>query len=45
MQYDDIIILDYEENMDGDKTYTFFSSLPRLFNDTLYDYVMKTDDA
>nr|CAD1827414.1 unnamed protein product [Ananas comosus var. bracteatus] len=44
MQYDDIIILDCQENMDGGKTYTFFSSLPRLFADAPYDYAMKTDD-
>ncbi|KAJ4792706.1 Hexosyltransferase [Rhynchospora pubera] len=44
MKYDDIIILDCAENMDGGKTYTYFSSLPKIFDDEPYDYVMKTDD-
>ncbi|OVA04212.1 Glycosyl transferase [Macleaya cordata] len=49
MRYDDIIILDCEENMNRGKTYTYFSSLPEMFNNTddkyaPYDYVMKADD-
>ncbi|XP_068652694.1 beta-1,3-galactosyltransferase pvg3-like [Aristolochia californica] len=49
MQFDDIIILNCTENMDSGKTYTYFSSLPDLFNgtngsDKPYDYVMKADD-
>jgi hypothetical protein len=49
MRYDDIIILDCKENMNKGKTYTYFSSLPEMLNDTdkpypPYHYVMKTDD-
>lgn len=50
MLYDDIIILNCKENMNGGKTYTFFSSLPGLFGGAAngtgrpYDFVMKTDD-
>ncbi|KAL5699217.1 hypothetical protein ACHQM5_030152 [Ranunculus cassubicifolius] len=47
MRFNDIIILNCTENMNSGKTYTYFSSLPDLFNDTIpvqYDYVMKTDD-
>ncbi|XP_065851428.1 beta-1,3-galactosyltransferase pvg3 [Euphorbia lathyris] len=50
MRYDDIIILDCKENMNKGKTYTYFSSLPELLNDTNvhhsppYHYVMKADD-
>ncbi|WCJ42352.1 Galactosyltransferase family protein [Euphorbia peplus] len=50
MLYDDIIILNCKENMNKGKTYTYFSSLPELLNDTTsphfppYHYVMKTDD-
>ncbi|PQM37663.1 hydroxyproline O-galactosyltransferase GALT3 [Prunus yedoensis var. nudiflora] len=49
MRYDDIIILNCQENMNKGKTYTYFSSLPEMFNDTEgpnppYHYVMKTDD-
>ncbi|XP_072953295.1 uncharacterized protein [Typha angustifolia] len=44
LRYDDIIILNCTENMNDGKTYTYFSSLPHLFNDTPYDYVMKADD-
>ncbi|KAL5549110.1 hypothetical protein UlMin_004341 [Ulmus minor] len=49
MRYDDIIILNCKENMNKGKTYTYFSSLPEIFNDTNgvfppYHYVMKTDD-
>ncbi|XP_072993466.1 beta-1,3-galactosyltransferase pvg3-like [Typha latifolia] len=43
IRYDDIIILDCEENMDKGKTYTYFSTLPKIL-DATYDYVMKTDD-
>lgn len=32
IRYDDIIILDCAENMDGGKTYTYFSSLPKIFD-------------
>lgn len=31
IRYEDIIILDCAENMDGGKTYTYFSSLPKIF--------------
>ncbi|KAL0432067.1 UNVERIFIED_CONTAM: hypothetical protein Sradi_0832700 [Sesamum radiatum] len=47
MRYDDIIILNCQENMNKGKTYTYFSSLPdMLLNDTNvpyppYHYVMK----
>lgn len=49
MRYDDIIILNCKENMNKGKTYTYFSSLPEIFNDTNktytpYHYVMKADD-
>ncbi|XP_008808354.1 uncharacterized protein LOC103720439 [Phoenix dactylifera] len=49
LRYDDIIILNCTENMDNGKTYTYFASLPELFDgtngdDRPYDYVMKTDD-
>ncbi|GAA0150025.1 glycosyltransferase [Lithospermum erythrorhizon] len=48
MRYDDIIILNCPENMNNGKTYTYFSSLPELFNSSSnhqpYDYVMKADD-
>ncbi|KAK6136979.1 hypothetical protein DH2020_029280 [Rehmannia glutinosa] len=50
MRYDDIIILNCQENMNKGKTYTYFSSLPEmLLNDTNvpyppYDYVLKGDD-
>ncbi|XP_026460821.1 uncharacterized protein LOC113362007 [Papaver somniferum] len=52
MRYDDIIILNCEENMNRGKTYTYFSSLPEMFNNTEeqngkyppYDFVVKADD-
>ncbi|XP_023003565.1 hydroxyproline O-galactosyltransferase GALT3 [Cucurbita maxima] len=51
MRYDDIIILNCRENMNKGKTYTYFSSLPEIFNSSdgggpnpPYHYVMKTDD-
>ncbi|KAL5771636.1 hypothetical protein ACOSP7_015790 [Xanthoceras sorbifolium] len=54
MRYDDIIILNCKENMNKGKTYTYFSSLPEMFNSSdddddkkpypPYHYVMKTDD-
>ncbi|XWS73224.1 hypothetical protein CRYUN_Cryun02cG0109100 [Craigia yunnanensis] len=49
MRYDDIIILNCKENMNKGKTYTFFSSLPEIFNSSdgpypPYHYVMKGDD-
>ncbi|GMH23268.1 hypothetical protein Nepgr_025111 [Nepenthes gracilis] len=51
MRYDDIIILDCKENMNKGKTYTYFSSLPEMLNDSdhlrphpPYHYVMKADD-
>ncbi|XP_073010922.1 beta-1,3-galactosyltransferase pvg3-like [Typha latifolia] len=44
MHYNDIIILNCTENLADGKTYTFFSTLPRLFRDEPYDYVMKADD-
>lgn len=42
--YDDILVLDCVENMDDGKTFTFFSSLPKLFKNSTFEYVMKTDD-
>ncbi|KAM7252566.1 hypothetical protein ACFE04_008075 [Oxalis oulophora] len=49
MRYDDIIILNCQENMNKGKTYTYFSSLPEMFNNSTddsppYHYVIKTDD-
>ncbi|CAD6271293.1 unnamed protein product [Miscanthus lutarioriparius] len=52
IRYGDIIVLDCAENMDNGKTYTFFSTVARLFNGSSssstasrrYDYVMKADD-
>ncbi|CAN8301535.1 unnamed protein product [Cochlearia groenlandica] len=49
MRFDDIIILNCNENMNKGKTYTYFSSLPEIFNETgsqnpPYHYIMKTDD-
>ncbi|GLJ31954.1 hypothetical protein SUGI_0643230 [Cryptomeria japonica] len=42
MTYNDIIILNCEENMNEGKTYTYLSSLPKM--GLKYDYVMKADD-
>ncbi|XP_074271808.1 beta-1,3-galactosyltransferase pvg3-like [Silene latifolia] len=49
MSYNDIIILNCKENMNEGKTYTYFSSLPTIFNSKQgrlppYHYVMKADD-
>lgn len=49
MRYDDIIILNCKENMNKGKTYTYFSSLPEIFNNSNspyppYHYVLKADD-
>jgi hypothetical protein len=50
LRYDDIIILNCQENMNKGKTYSFFSSLPEMFNNSNspyyppYHYVMKADD-
>ncbi|KAI3444150.1 hypothetical protein Pfo_000815 [Paulownia fortunei] len=50
MRYDDIIILNCQENMNKGKTYTYFSTLPEMMlNDSNvpyppYHYVMKGDD-
>ncbi|KAK6921343.1 Glycosyl transferase, family 31 [Dillenia turbinata] len=43
MRYNDIVILNCIENMNNGKTYTYFSSLPRILTNR-YDYVMKADD-
>ncbi|XP_043717111.1 beta-1,3-galactosyltransferase pvg3-like [Telopea speciosissima] len=43
LRFDDIIILNCTENMNSGKTYTYFSSLPRILSHS-YDYVMKADD-
>ncbi|KAB1225159.1 hypothetical protein CJ030_MR1G006438 [Morella rubra] len=43
LRFDDIIILNCTENMNNGKTYTYFSSLPRILP-RRYDYVMKADD-
>ncbi|MQM11289.1 hypothetical protein Taro_044196 [Colocasia esculenta] len=42
LRYGDIIVLNCTENMDNGKTYTYFSSLPRILP-RRYDYIMKTD--
>ncbi|KAJ1690436.1 hypothetical protein LUZ63_014591 [Rhynchospora breviuscula] len=44
LQYNDIIILNCTENMNNGKTYEYFSSVPKLFSDRSYNYVMKCDD-
>nr|CAD1821624.1 unnamed protein product [Ananas comosus var. bracteatus] len=47
MHHDDIIILNCTESPERGKTYTYFSSLPAMFEggeQPPYDYVMKTDD-
>ncbi|XP_059670763.1 uncharacterized protein LOC132316272 [Cornus florida] len=43
LRFNDIIILNCSENMNSGKTYTYFSSLPRVLSQR-YDYVMKADD-
>ncbi|KVI08680.1 Glycosyl transferase, family 31 [Cynara cardunculus var. scolymus] len=43
LRFNDIIILNCSENMNNGKTYTYFSSLPRILSRT-YNYVMKADD-
>ncbi|KAI3462230.1 hypothetical protein Pfo_018893 [Paulownia fortunei] len=43
MRFNDIIILNCFENMNSGKTYTYFSTLPRILS-SRYDYVMKADD-
>ncbi|GMN33189.1 hypothetical protein TIFTF001_004031 [Ficus carica] len=43
LRFDDIIILNCTENMNEGKTYTYFSSLPKILKNS-YDYVMKADD-
>ncbi|GJM87252.1 hypothetical protein PR202_ga03188 [Eleusine coracana subsp. coracana] len=42
----DVVVLNCTENMDGGKTYDYFSTVPRLFadDDETYDFVGKTDD-
>lgn len=37
MRFDDIIILNCQENMNKGKTYTYFSSLPEIFNTATAD--------
>ena len=44
MRYNDILILNCAENMDGGKTYDYFSTVARAFPNGTYDYVMKADD-
>ncbi|PNT64652.1 beta-1,3-galactosyltransferase pvg3 [Brachypodium distachyon] len=44
MLYGDVVELDCPENMDNGKTHSYFSSVPSLFGDSGYDFVMKTDD-
>ncbi|EPS62703.1 hypothetical protein M569_12085, partial [Genlisea aurea] len=48
IRYNDIIIMDCRENMEDGKTYTYFSSLPRLLasysTHPPYHYVAKVDD-
>ncbi|OIS99976.1 hypothetical protein A4A49_52750 [Nicotiana attenuata] len=43
MRFNDIIVLNCSENMNSGKTYTYFSTLPRILP-TRYDYIMKADD-
>ncbi|XP_012065208.1 uncharacterized protein LOC105628412 [Jatropha curcas] len=43
LRFNDIIILNCIENMNNGKTYTYFSSLPRILPKH-YDYIMKADD-
>jgi hypothetical protein len=43
-RHGDIVVLDCAENMNDGKTHAYFSSVPRLFADAPYDYVMKADD-
>ncbi|KAF8657779.1 hypothetical protein HU200_059939 [Digitaria exilis] len=43
-RHGDILVLNCTENMNDGKTYAYFSSAPRIFASTPYDYVMKTDD-
>ncbi|KAL6647331.1 hypothetical protein ACP70R_014768 [Stipagrostis hirtigluma subsp. patula] len=40
----DVVVLNCTENMDGGKTYEYFSAVPRLFAGDPYDYVGKADD-
>uniref|UniRef100_J3MXQ7 Hexosyltransferase n=1 Tax=Oryza brachyantha TaxID=4533 RepID=J3MXQ7_ORYBR len=44
MRYGDVVELDCPENMDNGKTNAYFSSVPPLFGDRAYDFVMKSDD-
>ncbi|XP_077246167.1 beta-1,3-galactosyltransferase pvg3-like [Tasmannia lanceolata] len=43
LRFHDIIILNCTENMNSGKTYTYFSSLPRILPHH-YNYIMKADD-
>lgn len=43
-RHGDILVLNCTENMNHGKTHQYFSSVPRVFADAPYDYVMKTDD-
>ncbi|KAJ3671404.1 hypothetical protein LUZ60_007483 [Juncus effusus] len=43
-RFNDIIILNCTENMNNGKTYTYFASIPTIFSERSYDYVMKCDD-
>ncbi|CAM0951478.1 unnamed protein product [Alopecurus aequalis] len=43
-RHGDILVLNCTENMNDGKTHEYFSSVPRTFAETPYDYVMKTDD-
>ncbi|KAF0911343.1 hypothetical protein E2562_008231 [Oryza meyeriana var. granulata] len=44
MHHGDTLVLNCTENMNDGKTHEYLSSVPRLFADAPYDYVMKTDD-
>jgi hypothetical protein len=44
IRYNDVLVLNCTENMDGGKTYDFFSTAARAFPNGTYDYVMKADD-
>ncbi|KAF5732870.1 beta-1 3-galactosyltransferase 16 [Tripterygium wilfordii] len=43
LRFNDIVILNCLENMNNGKTYSYFSSLPKILSKR-YDYVMKADD-
>ncbi|KAI8827055.1 uncharacterized protein EV422DRAFT_23606 [Fimicolochytrium jonesii] len=42
--YNDIMIIDVEENMDSGKTYHYFTHVAKNVRDGKYKFIMKTDD-